>query len=449
MNQTRLVPSDIESEQATLGGLLMDEGAILRVLSIVKPCDFYLEKHGWIFDAIRNVNEHGESIDFLTVVSELERVHKLDTVGGAAYITALICSVPTSIHVETYARKVADLAGKRRIISAAGLIAEYAYDGLDYSAAYARSQEALLDVAPNAGAHYTSGADSIADSILRFRLRQNEPCDFVGITTGLIDFDDKMRGFQAGLHVIQGQTSHGKTAFALAIGEGVSSNDFKRVLFCSMEMGEKQIADRRLAYACGISTDELLTAKIKENNSKRLFNAQETKRVEDAGFKLSNHHFDVVEMCGSTSSEIVALITERKARYGLDLAVVDYVQLCADDVDGGDVKRLGQASKNLKLCADKLHLPIILISQVNRKVNDREIKIAGVGDSRGSGEVDENADSLITIYSADAANRKTIGYKRTNEIDVFIDKDRLGGAAGRACKLGMIERTGAIVNRAR
>lgn len=445
MPAVKAIPSDAATEQAVLGSLLIDPATLAQITSLLHPRDFYVERNRWIYEAMRAIVGRGEPIDFITVCQELERADKLNPIGGSAYLTSLVNATPTAVNIETYARKVADLAGKRRIIGAAGEIAGYAYDGLDYPTAYAQAQASLLAIAPDAAGKCVDSDEAMGEAILRFRLRQDDPTDYIGITTGLIDFDEKMRGFQVGLHLLQGQTSHGKTAFALAVAEGVAKKN-NRTLFVTMEMSEKQITDRRIAYTCGISTDEILTGKINENGKRRAFNRLEVERVEKAAQELSTRPLEIAAMFGATSAEITALITERKARRGLDFVVVDYVQLCRDEAEN-DVKRLGLASKNLKDAADRLQIPILLLSQVNRSVNARENKIAGVGDSRGSGETDENADSVITVYNPDAANRKSIGYKKTNTIAVYIDKDRLGGAAGKACELTLVDRTGAIVNK--
>lgn len=447
----KIAPSNIAHEQAVLGALLIDPEAIYSIPSLVKARDFYLEKHQWIFDAIMECHKKGvPTDDMLTVVSELEKRGKLNDIGGNAYITSLINSTPSALHADAYAREVSDLAGKRRLIMAAGDIAGFAYDGeSNYTHAHAQALAKILDVAPEHDADCQNSDTAMGDAIVNFNARISEPVDFLGIPTRLIDFDKKLLGFQNGLYVIEGKSSHGKTAFALACAEGMAQGGY-HVLYVTLEMDVRQITQRRIAYACGISTDELTLGQITWGEKKpRNFNPFEIENVNKATEKLSERAFDVSHLVGATSTEIIALITERKARYGVDVAIVDYVQLCQDEVEGGqDVKRFGAASKNLKHCADRLGIPLLLLSQVSRKVDGRDIKVPGLGDARGSGEIDENADGLMAVYNPDVDNRKVPNYKKVNTVGVFIDKDRLGGAAGKACELTQIERTGALVNKA-
>ena len=214
----KMVPSNIEAEQAVLGALLIDPDAIVKVVPILHVEDFYLEKHAWIFEAIFALHERREPIDFLTVVAELERRSRINDVGGAAYITALINAVPTAIHIEHYARLVERLSTQRRLISAAGNIAEIAYASTEeIDAMIDHAEETIFSVAQRRMSRdlisMRIAVDQFMDNLDYVQRHQGE---LLGVPTGFIDLDKLLGGFQpSDLIIVAGRPGSGKTSFAL------------------------------------------------------------------------------------------------------------------------------------------------------------------------------------------------------------------------------------------
>ncbi len=449
MNTTHMIPSNIEAEQEVLGAILIDPQSIHRIASMLHARDFYLEKHGWIYDALLVLSD--STIDLLTVVSELEKRGKLKDIGGTAYLTALINTSVTAWHIEEHARLVRDCAVRRDIINAACDIAGIAYEPGDLDDVRARAQTLVLNATRQTETSAVTSEQTTADLILEFRLRADEPREFVGLRCGLLDWERRFGGFQTGLYVLAGQTSHGKTAVAVALADGLAENNGlndKRGLFVTLEMTAKQIGYRRLSRYCSIGAEELQTGYVREGSTRRGFTSAERQKVEEAGLKLAAMQISYREEHGVTASQIRAMLTEEKMRHGLDFAVIDYLHLLQFNV-GSDNRAaaIGEATAILKEAADCLDIPIILLSQVSRLVSNRDNHLLTLSDMRDSGRIEENADVLICVTNEDCHHLTETNYTPKNIVDVYGLKDRLLGiVSGKAIQLAWNARTGAVWN---
>jgi replicative DNA helicase len=389
----KIIPNNIEAEQAVLGALLIDPDAIIKVVPILHTEDFYLEKHAWIFEAIFALHERREPVDFLTVVAELERRDKINAVGGAAYITALINAVPTAIHVEHYARLVERLATQRRLITAAGNIAQIAYDSAeDLDEMINHAEETLFAVAQRRISRdlisMRVAVDQFMDHLDYVQRHQGE---LLGVPSGFIDLDKLLGGFQpSDLIIVAGRPGSGKTSFALSIMQTAAAQYKKRIALFSLEMSAEQLVQRLVASMGEIDSQGLRLGKIGDEDYARLVRATG---------ELSELPIFIDDSAALTPTEIRAKARRLRAEHGVDLIIIDYLQLMT--VRGrpeNRVQEISQISRQLKELARELHVPVVALSQLSRAVESRLDHRPQLADLRESGSIEQDADVVIFIF---------------------------------------------------
>ena len=375
-----VVPSNIEAEQAVLGALLIDPDAIIKVAPITRADDFYLEKHAWIFEAAYALHERREPIDFLTIVSELERRGKLSDVGGAAYITALINAVPTAVHVEHYAQIVERTSTLRRLISASGEIAGLAYDGAEeIDAVIDHAEQVIFAVAQR---RMTREMIPMRLAVNQFFDRldyvQKHQGEILGVSTGFIDLDRLLGGFQpSDLVIVAGRPGSGKTAFALSIIQHAALLKKKRIALFSLEMSAEQLVQRLVAGKAKIDSQDLRIGRIRDDQYSEL--------VKATG-ELSEAQIFIDDSAVVTPLEIRAKARRLQSEYGLDMVVIDYLQLMT--IRGrieNRVQEISQISRQLKELARELKVPVVALSQLSRAVESRQDHRPQLADLRESG----------------------------------------------------------------
>lgn len=389
----KMVPNNIEAEQAVLGALLIDPDAIIKVVPILHAADFYLEKHAWIYEAILALHERREPIDFLTVVSELDANNKINDVGGAAYVTALINAVPTAIHVETYAHLVERLSTQRRLIAAAGDIAGIAYDSAeDIDTTIDRAEEIIFSVAQRRMTREMIPIRVAVDQFIdRLDYVQKHPGEIFGVQTGFTDLDKLLGGFQpSDLIIVAGRPGSGKTSFALSIMQTAAARYHKKVALFSLEMSAEQLVQRLVASIGEIDSQSLRLGKLTEPDYARL-----SKATGD----LSELSIFIDDSASITPIEIRAKARRLQSEHGLDLIIIDYLQLMT--VRGrieNRVQEIAQISRQLKELARELRIPVVALSQLSRAVEAREDHRPQLADLRESGSIEQDADVVIFIF---------------------------------------------------
>jgi len=385
----RTIPHNVEAEQAVLGALLLDPEAIVQVIPILHTEDFYLEKHQWIFQAIYALHERREAIDFLTVVAELERRNQLAEAGGAAYITALINAVPSAIHIEHYARLVERLATQRRLISAAGRIAEIAYaSDEDIDAILDRAEEAVFAVAQRRLSRDVISMRVAVDQFMdHLDYVQRHQGELLGVPTGFIDLDKLLGGFQpSDLIIIAGRPGSGKTSFALSLMQTAAMRYKKHIALFSLEMSAEQLVQRMVASLGEIDATALRQGKLSDEDYARLVRATG---------ELAELPIFIDDSAALTPIEIRAKARRLHAEHGLDLIIIDYLQLMT--VRGrveNRVQEISQISRQLKELARELKVPVVALSQLSRAVESRQDHRPQLADLRESGCL--TGDTLVT-----------------------------------------------------
>ncbi|MGC8780352.1 MAG: replicative DNA helicase, partial [Anaerolineae bacterium] len=414
----KTIPANPEAEEAVLGSLLIDPDAIIKVAAFLEPDDFYREKNGWIYRAILDLHERREPADFVTLVDELERRDQLQQVGGAAYITSLINSVPTAIHVEHYARIVERTATLRRLIAAAGQIAALAYEEAeDVDEVVDRAEQLIFNVSERRIRRDLTPVRQIMHTVVdRLDYLHRHKGDLLGVPSGFSKLDKLLGGFQkSDLIILAARPGVGKTSLALNIAVNAAKRYGQRVAFFSLEMSSEQLVQRLLAAETGINQQRLRLGEINDDEWPIL--------MEAAGV-LSETLLFIDDTPAVSALELRTKARRLQAEHGLDMVIVDYLQLMRSDTRSENrVQEISYISRSLKSLARELEVPLIALSQLSRAVESRSDHKPVLSDLRESGAIEQDADVVMFIYREDMVKENT---ERKNIADIIVAKHRNG-----------------------
>ncbi len=415
----KMVPHNVEAEEAVLGSLLIDPDAVIRVVAFLHPDDFYIVKNGWVYEAILHLHERRQPADFVTLCDELERRGQLAEVGGAAYVTSLINAVPTSIHVEHYAHIVERTAILRRLITAAGQIAQLAYEETaeDVDEVVDRAESILFGVSERRISRQLVPIRQIlSDYYDRIEYLHQHQGETIGVPTGFTLLDKLLGGFQrSDLIIIAGRPGMGKSSLALTIAHNAAKKHRQRVALFSLEMSGEQLVQRLVSAETGIDSQRLRLGDIKEHEWP-LF-------VEATGV-LSEALIFIDDTPAISALEMRTKARRLHAEHGLDLIMVDYLQLMRGDYRSENrVQEISFISRSLKSLARELNLPVVALSQLSRAVEQRQDKRPILSDLRESGSIEQDADVVMFIYRDEMYNPDT---EKPNIADIIVAKHRNG-----------------------
>ena len=389
----KTVPANLEAEQAVLGSLLIDPDAIIKIASSLRDSDFYRERHQWIYSALLTLHERREPADFVTLVDELERNEQLEAVGGPAYITELINSTPTAIYVDHYARIVERTATLRRLIGAAGQIAELAYDESHEVDEVVDRAERLVFGISESRIHrdlmpISTIVPEVVDQIDFLARNQNR---LMGVPTGFALLDKMLGGFQkSDLIIVAGRPGMGKSSLGLSIAQNAARRYDARVAVFSLEMSSEQVVQRLLAVETAIDSHRLRMGQIDEEEWPILVEAANT---------LAGTNIFIDDTPGASVMEIRTKARRLYAERGLDLILVDYMQLMSGSGGGSRGENRQQEisfiSRSLKGLARELNVPVIALSQLSRAVESRANNKPVLSDLRESGCL--SGDTLVYL----------------------------------------------------
>lgn len=409
-------PHSLEAEEATIGAALLEPSSIPVLVEFLDPDDFFIIRNGWAWDAIRTLWRRGDAVDYLTVVETLRERGQLEEFGGAAYLTWLINQTPSSIYAETYGRIVRAAAVRRRMITAANTIAKLAYSTeSDLTETIAAAQAALAEATGMRQESDLSTAaqivSSVFDDVERRRIQ-----GVSGIPTGFKDLDRDMGGLQpSDLIIVAGRPGMGKTAWLLTVARRVASAG-KKVLIVSLEMSAGQNIQRLIAMQSKVSTERQRCGRLTDD---------EFSAFTAAAGEVSKLPLWVLDAPGMTPDTLRARVKRVHAEHGLDLVMVDYLQLMTSSgrKDGNRVQEVSDISRGLKQLARELDLPVIAAAQLSRAVEQRAEKRPVLADLRESGALEQDADVVLMLYRDDYYNPQS---DLKNQCDVIIAKHRNG-----------------------
>jgi replicative DNA helicase len=397
----RLPPHNIEAEQSVIGSLLIDRDAIIRVASMLKADDFFFGANGTIYQAIIDLYNRREPTDFITLSDELQRRDRLDQIGGIAYLSSLLNLVPTAVHVEYYGKIVERTATLRRLIDAGAEIVSIGYrEGIDVEDALDSSERAIFDVSQR---RTTRDFQSIADVLERFfdqidYLQQNRGA-LVGVPTGFTDLDKLTGGLQrSDLIIVAARPSVGKTAFALGMAYGAAVLHGKTVGVFSLEMSAEQLVQRLLSTETGVDSHRLRLGQIDDH---------EWDRISRAFGRLAEAQIYIDDSPGMSVMELRSKARRLQAERGLDMLVIDYLQLMQGRRSENRVQEISEISRGLKGIARELDIPVIALSQLSRAVETRSDHHPLLSDLRESGSIEQDADIVMFIYREEVYEETT------------------------------------------
>lgn len=398
----RLPPQNIEAEQSTLGSMMLDRAAIERAVEILRDADFYRPSHGTIFDAICALNERDEPVDLITLQEELRSRGRLEEVGGTEYLMALLSQVPSASRVEHYAKIVEEKAILRRLLLASSEISGMVYSEDDEVDTITDKAEALIFQVSQRrmGQYFTPIAPIVSEAWERLEAQWGDGQLISGLETGFRDLDLMTSGLQKGdLIIIAARPSMGKTALALDIVNHVAVKKKQPVAMFSVEMSKEQLALRFLSGRARVESQRLRAGNLRDDEITALSDA-------------TNDLFQApIFIDDSTDISPIAMRTKcrrLKAEQGsLALVVVDYLQLLKwHRRIENRVQEISEIARALKSLARELKVPVIAISQLSRRVEQRDDKRPVLSDLRESGSIEAEADLVVLLYRPKYYDRK-------------------------------------------
>jgi replicative DNA helicase len=427
--EVRTPPHSIEAEQAVLGGLMLDASAWDQVADMCRTNDFYRPDHRLIFDAIAALAGNGKPVDVVTVSEQLQKLGQLENAGGLPYLATLARDTPTAANVRAYAELVRERSLLRQLIEAGTEIASSVFNTEGHSARELvdKAEQKVFEIA-EAGFGGRDGAvpvramlPALIDKIDEWH---SNPDALRGLPTGFTDFDKITGGLRPGdLIIVAGRPSMGKTTLAVNMAEYAAVNPSRKasVAIFSMEMPSEQLMTRMLSSLGGVHLGALRSGRISDDD---------WVRVTSATSQLSDARIFIDETPGLTPTDLRARARRVKREHGLDLVVVDYLQLM--QVPGTKENRateISEISRGLKALAKELAIPVIALSQLNRSVEQREHKKPVMSDLRESGAIEQDADIILLIYREEVYDKNTtkkgiaeidIAKHRNGEIGTFL-----------------------------
>jgi len=425
--EERVPPQNIEAEQAVLGAMLIDKEAIAKATELLSADDFYREAHRVIFSAMLELYNKNEAVDMVTVTEILKRDNKLEDIGGIAYITSLANVVLTAANVKYHAEIVAEKSVLRQLVRVSTEIAAMGYEANDDVGTLLDTAESrILEISNRKKKNdFTAINDILMDSVQSIESLLQNKGGLTGLPAGFADLDK----LTSGLHpsdfiILAARPSMGKTALALNIVQNVALRAHKviggeprSVAFFSLEMSKEQLVNRMLCAEAGIDSQRLRVGEMHDEDWTHLWDACDT---------MSRAKIYIDDTAGITAMDMRSRARRLKAEHGLDLIVVDYLQLMQGsgkrNNSGDRQQEVSEISRSLKALARELDVPVLALSQLSRSVESRQVKRPMLSDLRESGSLEQDADIVAFLYREDYYNPDT----ENKHTELIIAKHRNG-----------------------
>ena len=417
---SRLIPQDIPSEKAVLGSVFIAPDKLLTAAELVQPSDFYYPANQTIFKAMLDLADKGQAIDPLTIRNLLDSRGEFEPAGGMAYLTELVTAVPTSANIEYYAKNVADKAIARSVINnlTDSIAAVYNSDaGIDEI--ISKTEQSLINASSSRNkSSFKHIYDVIETAQVKIEERASMSSDVTGTPTGFHDFDKITTGLhEDNLIILAARPAMGKTALALNIAQNVAVKAKKAVAVFSLEMGSESLVERMLAAEGNVMSYHIRTGKLSENEWKRLIYAQA---------QLAEAKIYIDDTPGIRVTEIRSRARKlAKETDGLGLIVIDYLQLITGNNPKNRQQEVSEISRQLKILAKELNVPVIALSQLSRNVEQRQDKRPVLSDLRESGSIEQDADIVAFLYR-EAYYDKSDDGPENNKVELILEKNRHG-----------------------
>ncbi|WP_019804278.1 replicative DNA helicase [Streptococcus mutans] len=425
-SELRVQPQDLIAEQSVLGSVFISPEKLIAVREYIAPEDFYKYAHRVIFKAMISLSDQNDAIDATTVRAILDNQGDLQNIGGISYLVELVNSVPTSANAEYYAKIVAEKAMLRRIISRLTEAVNQAYEGaINSEDIISGAEKALIDVNERSNrSGFRKISDVLAVNYENLEVRSQQTTDVTGLATGFRDLDKITTGLHPDqLIILAARPAVGKTAFVLNIAQNVGTKMNRPVAIFSLEMGAESLVDRMLASEGMVDAHNLRTGQLTEQDWQNITLAQGT---------LADAPIYIDDTPGIKVTEIRARARklDQELEEGLGLIVIDYLQLITGTRPENRQQEVSDISRQLKILAKELGVPVIALSQLSRGVEQRQDKRPVLSDIRESGSIEQDADIVAFLYREDYYDRgdKDEGQEQLvdNTIEVILEKNRAG-----------------------
>lgn len=426
----KIPPHSIDAEMSLLGSILIDKEAMLKVADALDSDDFYKPAHKLICEGMQQLYQKSEPVDVLTLSNVLEEKQQLEKVGGRAYLAKLSTVVPTSTNIENYLSIVKKKATLRKLIQTAGEIDKIAYqEEEELDTTLDEAQQLMYRVTQkHLKQSFSSIRHVLSDAFERIDLLHKEKGKLRGVPTGFKELDNLLAGFQkSDLVILAARPSVGKTSLALDFARHAAVNAGIPVGLFSLEMSKEQLVDRLLCSQAGVSLWKMRTGNLSDSPE-----SQDFPRIGQAMGILSEAPVYIDDTATTNVMQIKTKARRLKAEYGLGLIIVDYLQLmesAGKKYDGNRVQEVSEMSRQLKLIAKDLNIPIICLSQLSRAVEQTKPAIPKLSHLRESGSIEQDADVVMFIYrkAADRNYRlEDIPPDERNIGEIHIAKHRNG-----------------------
>ena len=414
----RIPPHSVESEQSILGSIILDKEAIITVAETIQPMDFYKEAHKIIYESMLKLNSNNEPIDLITLIEELRKEGHLDSIGGISYLTSLSTIVPTTSNVKYYANIVKEKSVMRQLIKASNEIINLGYDAsTDVQEILDKAEKNIFDISQE-----KSGDDIqpinvvLQDTFEMIEKLCTDKSEVTGITTGFADLNKKINGLQrTDLILLAARPAMGKTAFSLNLVQNAALKGDASVAVFSLEMSKEQLVQRMLSAQSNVELSKIKTGNLGESDWPRII---------DGRAVLSEANIFIDDTPGIKISEIRSKCRRLKIEKGLDLILIDYLQLMeGEGKNENRQQEIAKISRSLKILAKELDCPVVALSQLSRSPELRKDHRPILSDLRESGSIEQDADIVMFLYRDeyyhDDSEKKNIG-------EVIIAKNRHG-----------------------
>jgi len=415
----KVPPHNMDAEQSILAGILINNDAMNQVMDILSPDDFYREAHMHLFDGMVDLYNNNEPIDLITLSQHLTGRNLLEKAGGAEYLASLVDAVSTSAGIQYHAEIVRELSVRRKLINQCSIISECCFQGWqETDELLDQAEQSIFDIAEQKiGEGFSTLEEVIKGSFKKLESVAEHEGFVTGVPTDFRDFDRLTAGLQpSDLIIIAGRPSMGKTALALNIGYNAAARTKKAVAVFSLEMSQLHLGMRLLGFHSGINATKLRTGFLKDTDWMKL--------TESAN-ALSELPIYIDDTSGLSVLEMKAKCRRLLKKRDLGLVIIDYLQLVQGRRSAESRQlEISEISRSLKALAKDLNVPVLALSQLNRKVEDRPNKKPQLSDLRESGAIEQDADVIAFIYRDELYNPTTEENK--NVAEIILAKQRNG-----------------------
>ncbi len=421
VSQMKIPPNDQNAELVFLGCMLFDNDGLQDGLRLLKEDDFYRPNNKAIFSSMQDIFEHGSPVDIITLSDALKKRNEFEIIGGLPYLLQISESVNTSANIEVYAKIIEEKSILRKLIKVSGEVQNSAYQGqddIDYIIDIA--EKGIFDIVQNKKSeNFAEIKDIMSDAISNIEdLFQNQG-KTTGLSTGFKDFDRKTAGLQkADLILIAARPSMGKTAFALNVLQHIAVHEAKSVAVFSLEMSKDSLVNRMICSHAMVDSNRFRTGEL---------NDEDWTKIGDSVCPLSNAKIFIDDTPGITINELRAKSRKLKMERGLDLIVIDYLQLMSGSKrTESRQQEVSDISRGLKAVARELEVPVVALSQLSRANEKRPDKRPMLSDLRDSGAIEQDADLVCFIHREEYYNPEEVAEEDRGVSEIIIAKQRNG-----------------------